>query len=61
MRFKLFRGVSDAGVQQAVNNWLAQLPTPPIIRISETSFATIDAGGQKVPSVTISVWYDEGF
>jgi hypothetical protein len=61
MRFKLFRGVSDAGVQQAVNIWLAQLPTPPIIRISETNFTTIDAGGKKVPSVTISVWYDEGF
>lgn len=61
MNFRLFRGSSEAAVENVVNRWLAQEARAPAIHTTETRFhQTTTPNGIRLTTVTIGVWYEPG-
>lgn len=60
MKFKSFSADSQANIDKAVNDWVAQQNPPIAVRLSDTKMQMVTLGGRKVAVVTVGIWYDQG-
>ncbi len=57
MKYKYFSADSQAAIEKAVNDWLAQQKAQIAIVHSDTKFQAAIVNGKQVGMVTVGLWY----